>query len=70
MEALDSTGAGDIFHGAITYFIANGFSLKASILLSNITGALSVRKIGSRYSVPDLDEVIKKYKEITHDKSI
>ena len=70
MNALDSTGAGDIFHGAFTYFIANGFSLKAAILLSNITGALSVRKIGSRYSVPDLDEVIKKYKEITHDKSI
>ena len=39
-KSIDSTGAGDIFHGAFTYFIANGFSLEAAILLSNITGAL------------------------------
>lgn len=66
-KSIDSTGAGDIFHGAFTYFIANGFSLEASILLSNITGALSVEKLGSRYSVPELQEVINKYKEISND---
>ena len=66
-KSIDSTGAGDIFHGAFTYFIANGFSLEAAILLSNITGALSVEKLGSRYSVPELQEVINKYKEISND---
>ncbi len=59
VKALDSTGAGDIYHGAFTYFIANNYSLKDSIKLASITGALSVTKIGSRYSIPELDEVIK-----------
>ena len=58
VKALDSTGAGDIFHGAFTYFIANGYSLKESIHLASITGAISVTRIGSRYSIPILSEVL------------
>ena len=58
VKALDSTGAGDIFHGAFTYFIANNYSLKESLRLANITGALSVTKVGSRYSIPELREVL------------
>ena len=58
VKALDSTGAGDIFHGAFTYFIANGYSLYDTIKFSSITSAISVTRIGSRYSIPLLDEVI------------
>ena len=58
MKSLDSTGAGDIFHGAFTYFIANGYSLKETIKLASLTAAISVTRIGSRYSIPMLDEVI------------
>ena len=58
VKALDSTGAGDIFHGAFTYFIANKYSLRETIRLSNITGAISVTRIGSRNSIPMLSEVL------------
>ena len=58
VKALDSTGAGDIFHGAFTYFIANGYSLLDTIKFSSITSAISVTRIGSRFSIPLLDEVI------------
>ncbi len=58
VKAMDSTGAGDIFHGAFTYFIANGYSLLDTIKYSSITSAISVTRIGSRYSIPLLDEVI------------
>lgn len=58
VKALDSTGAGDIFHGAFTYFISNNYSLKESIRLASITGAISVTRIGSRFSIPELDEVL------------
>ena len=58
VKAMDSTGAGDIFHGAFTYFIANGYSLLDTIKFSSITSAISVTRIGSRYSIPLLDEVI------------
>lgn len=57
-KSLDSTGAGDIFHGAFAYFIGYGYSLKEAIHYASIAGALSVRKIGSRYSIPSLEEVL------------
>lgn len=58
VKALDSTGAGDIFHGAFTYFISNGYSLREAIRYSSITSAISVTRIGSRFSIPELREVM------------
>ena len=58
VKAMDSTGAGDIFHGAFTYFIANQYPLREAIRLASITGAISVTRIGSRHSIPMLSEVL------------
>lgn len=55
---VDSTAAGDIFHGAFTYFIANGYSLEEALYLANVTGALSVKKLGGKNSMPELSEVL------------
>lgn len=56
--AVDSTGAGDIFHGAFAYFIAKGYPLLEAIHYASITGAISVTRVGSRFSIPNLDEVL------------
>lgn len=58
VKALDSTGAGDVFHGAFVYFISNGYSLYETIRLASVTAAISVEKIGARKSIPSLDEVL------------
>ena len=58
VKAIDSTGAGDIFHGAFLYFLIHNYSLEDVIRLSSITAALSVTKIGARYAIPEKDEVI------------
>ncbi len=63
VNTIDSTGAGDIFHGAFTYFIAMNNSLEKTIILSSITAALSTTKIGTRYSIPTLEEVLERYKK-------
>lgn len=63
MNVKDTTGAGDIFHGAFTYGIANGYSLENSVKLGNIAGALSTTKIGSRNSVPTLKQVMEYYEK-------
>lgn len=55
---IDSTAAGDIFHGAFTYFISNGYSLYRSVRLSNVAGALSVTKLGGKNSMPSLSQVL------------
>lgn len=58
VNSIDSTGAGDIYHGAFTHFIAKNYSLLETMRLSNIAGALSVTKIGSKSSMPSLFEVL------------
>lgn len=58
-KSVDSTGAGDIFHGAFAYFITHNYSLEESIRLANVSGALSVRYVGSKKSMPKLEEVLK-----------
>ena len=58
VESVDSTGAGDIYHGAFTHFIANGYNVIDAMKYSNIAGALSVKKIGSKNSMPNYEDVI------------
>lgn len=58
VKAVDSTGAGDIFHGAFTYFIGNDYPLEEAIHYASIAGAISVTRIGSRLSIPTLKEVL------------
>jgi len=61
VKQLDSTGAGDIFHGAFVYGILNAFDIEKIIMMSNIAGALSVTKVGGRNSMPSLKEVKEVY---------
>lgn len=60
VKATDTTGAGDIFHGAFTYFITHGYSLEDTCRQANITGALSTLKVGGRYSIPSLQSVLER----------
>ena len=61
VHALDSTAAGDIFHGAFVYGIAKGFELEKTVKYANLAGAISVTRIGGRYSIPSLDEMEENY---------
>lgn len=58
MKAVDTTAAGDIFHGGFVYGLAQGYNLEQTIRIATIAAALSVTKIGGRYSVPTLEEVL------------
>ena len=65
VESLDSTGAGDIYHGAFAYCVANNYDIIKTMRMENIAGALSVTKVGGRFSIFTLEEVKKKYDELT-----
>ena len=60
----DSTGAGDIFHGAYAYCVSKNMDFQDVIRVSNIAGSLSVEKIGGRYSMPSLDDIKEHFNEI------
>lgn len=57
VKAVDSTGAGDIFHGAFTYGIAQKYDFETILKLSNIAGAISVTRVGGRNSIPTKEEM-------------
>lgn len=61
LTPVDTTGAGDIFHGAFTYGLANGFDMDKVMTFANIAAGLSVTKMGSRLSIPSLSEVMDYY---------
>jgi sulfofructose kinase len=48
IQAVDTTGAGDVFHGAFTYALVSGWDLKESLEFSNAMAALNSTKLGAR----------------------
>lgn len=56
-KTIDTNGAGDIFHGAFTYAISNGYNYYDALEFANITASISTTRRGGRYSCPDLCEV-------------
>lgn len=63
VKAIDSTAAGDIFHGAFTYGIAKGFDFERTLKIANIAGAISVSRVGGRNSIPTGAEMREVYNE-------
>jgi len=56
-NAVDTTAAGDIFHGALAYGILNGMHLEQALELASMAASLSVCVIGGQASIPALASV-------------
>lgn len=57
VKTADTTGAGDIFHGAFVYGVVQKLDLEDIIKISNITAALSVTEVGGRLSIPSKEKM-------------
>jgi ribokinase len=55
--AVDTTGAGDCFVGALASQMARGVELEAALEYANIAASISVQRVGAAVSMPTLDEV-------------
>ena len=53
----DTTGAGDVYHGAYAYAIGRGLTCKDAISFASAAAALKCRSRGPRAGIPTLDEV-------------
>jgi sulfofructose kinase len=53
---VDTTGAGDVFHGAFLYGRAQGWTLRRCLRLASATAALKCRMLGGRAGIPTLEE--------------
>lgn len=61
VKAIDSTGSGDLYHGAFLYFLLKGKDLLTTMRYANIVGALASRFTGRVNSIPTLEEVLRSY---------
>ena len=52
VACVDSTGAGDAFHGAFCHFLSRGADLDRCLELSSAVGALNCRALGGRAALP------------------
>jgi len=55
VNCVDTTGAGDVFHGAFCYGVLEGSSLRDTLDLSNAMAALNCTAIGARGGIQDLE---------------
>jgi len=56
-KAVDTTAAGDIFHGAFVWGLLQEWSLEVSLRFATVAAGLSTERAGGRRSIPDLGEV-------------
>lgn len=57
VKVVDTTGAGDVFHGAFIYGLLKGWSLKKTAEFANACAAMKCRKLGGRAGIPTLEDV-------------
>jgi ribokinase len=53
VQAIDSSAAGDIFHGAFVWALLSGRSYLPAVRVAMRTAALSVTRPGGRSSIPE-----------------
>ncbi len=58
VDAVDTTGAGDVFHGAFLYGLLQGWTVERTLDLSNAAAALNCTALGARGGVTGLDGVL------------
>lgn len=58
VKAVDTTGAGDVFHGAYIYGLLRGWDLTFTVTFASAVAAMKCTRIGGRQGIPRLDEVL------------
>ena len=57
VEVVDTTGAGDVFHGAFAYALARGWAYPRCVEFASAAAALSCRALGGRKAIAGVEEV-------------
>ena len=59
VHAVDTTGAGDIFHGGFIYGLLRNWSLERIMAFANAAAGLNCTHLGARSGIPPLAEILK-----------
>jgi len=64
VQAVDTTGCGDVFHGAYAAALARGETIQQAIAIANVTAGRKATQPGGRLGIPSL-ETAKRFLEST-----
>jgi sulfofructose kinase len=56
IKAVDTTGAGDVFHGGFIYGLLQNWEVSEILQFANAAAALKCRDLGGRKGIPSLEE--------------
>jgi sulfofructose kinase len=56
VDTVDTTGAGDVFHGALCYSVLEGLALPDALNFANAMAALNCTKLGARGGIASAEE--------------
>jgi ribokinase len=59
VKAIDTTGAGDVFHAGFIYGLLQNWEIVDILSFANAVAALKCRDLGGRKGIPTLEEVQK-----------
>jgi ribokinase len=59
VEAVDATGAGDVFNGALAVALVEGAELPRAVRFAGAAAALSVTREGAQPSAPRRAEILR-----------
>ncbi len=65
VNAIDTTGAGDAFCGALAVALSSGKALKEAVIYANYAGALATTKIGAQEALPTQEELENFIREVS-----
>ena len=57
VKVVDTTGAGDVFHGAFACALCLGYEIEPALKFAAATAALKCTKAGGRSGIPTINEV-------------
>jgi sulfofructose kinase len=57
INAMDTTGAGDVYHGAYIYGLLQGWNMRKCMRFASVASAIKCTQIGARKGIPQLEEI-------------
>ncbi len=63
VDVVDTTGAGDTFHGAFTYAVARGWDTRRCAEFASAVAAIKCTKAGGRTGLPNLSQTMEFLRE-------
>jgi sulfofructose kinase len=58
VDVVDTTGAGDVFHGAFCLGLCRGLQLESNLSFASSVAAISCTKLGGRSGIPNMSRAI------------